>query len=437
MRVNTEIYGESSTWRRDADGFSSSSNVPINLQFKRGQYDTLQNYVSQSRIEQGKPIDYSICYAGQAEGMPLSSLRTWNSEYKNGGWVATSYKRNIPTGWFFGHHINGIDSSTTQLVCSHDILANRNSSDVKTRYWLPDGTAQNYPNQPSQRMIPIVSFPPRGCYFGVHTRIFSPSTGQTQYKWLDELKSGDWSSWKILSAWGELMTYRNSDTDYSYVPDGSSHFCCICSNTELEFTPETTGSNTLPVLNYVQYIYGSRIPIFGWINNEWSVIRVDGVYHCMQRVFDTTTVTSSTAPLFIDTVPNATFNIVPYSSWGQGFEGYCDINAENLEAIRKATAAYGLFFTEQNPNNFASNANRWTNNNMFCGILDDSGIGHGNYTRGAENANNKVYGWESSQESPYGNPVSRFNIYLGDLLIDKIYLGDLEINKAYLGELPL
>lgn len=400
MQVNTEVYGAESTWRRDTDGFSYSSYVPYDLQFKRGEYDTIANYCTASRLEVGKPIDYSICYAAHGEGMPLASMRTWNMDYNTN---VTSYKRNKETGWFFGHSING--GYQTRLVCSHDIFANNSSSIVHQYYWTPDGTIQNYPKQPSARLIPIVEFNTKGCYFGINCRIFNPSNGQTQYKYLSELQSGDWSAWKIFSVWGELYVYRNSDADYSTATAGSSNKCCVCPNEPMEFIPEGTGDNALPVLNYNIYEYNSHLPIFGWIDNEWSISRIDGVYHCMQRVFETSTVESSYAPIFIDTVPNATFNAVTYQAWGKGFEGYCDINATNLEAIRKAAAAYGLFFTEKDPSISAlrTNSDRWISNDMFCGLLDENSVGHGEYTRGTGNRDNPVYSMGSSQNSRY-NP---------------------------------
>lgn len=442
MRVNTDIWGAESTWRRDTDCFSSNSAVPDDMQFKRGEFNDIANYVSQGRLEQGEPIDYSICYAGQAEGMPLSSLKTWNSAYVSGQWVGTEYKHSAETGWFFGHHHDGIDSTVSQLVCSNGIFKNDGTglSDIKDYYWLPDGVAGNYPKQPSQRIIPIVSFPTRGCYFGIRCRIFNPSTNTTQSKYLDELRTGDWSGWKIMRAYGELYTYRTSDADYSGVPSGSSHFGCVATNEIVKFKP-TGGSapDAMPVLQYTFFIR-ENIPIFGWINNEWSIKRVSGVYHCMQRSFNSSSQTVSTAPIWIDSVPNTTFNMVLNDDWGIGFEAYCDINAENLEAIRKAAAAYGLFFTEKDPSDssFRTNPSRWTHNDMFCGLLDSNGIGRGEYTRGIDNKNNPVYGMNSSQDSKYNPDEKRkLHIYIGDSRVSDIYIGDKFVNSVYLGDCQL
>ena len=159
-------------------------------------------------------------------------------------------------------------------------------------------------------------------------------------------------------------------------------------------------------LKYCQFLSAfNEIPIFGWLTNPTSEY-FGGSNHAVKRMFwSQYNDESSYTPLFIDTVPNAVFNVYNYSSWGKAIEGYCDINADNLEAIRKAAAAYGLFFTEQNPVNLASNANRWINSAMFCGVLDENGVGHGEYTQGTENRDNPVYSMGSSQNSNY-NPTT-------------------------------
>lgn len=42
-----------------------------------------------------------------------------------------------------------------------------------------------------------------------------------------------------------------------------------------------------------------------------------------------------------------------------------------------------------------------TNDSVILGLLDDQGIGHGDYTRGADNVNNPIYNWTSYSQSPY------------------------------------
>lgn len=407
MQVNTEVYGARSTWRRDSEGFSDSSNVPDDMQFKRGQYNRLMDYVSNNKMSYGQPIDYSICYAAHGEGMPLASLRTWYIPYINGSYVVHTYTRNTVTGWFFGHQITNWNSQAymgyNPKAIFDDVLANEY---VKKDCWIPEGIPAAYPNQQSALVIPIVEFNTRGLYFGIQCRIFNPTTGSNQTKWLSELRSGDWSAWKIIAAWGVIYTYRNSDADFTGCYSWGTNTESICPAETLEFTDTISGEKSLPFLKYCQYMRSNgNIPLFGWLEENASIVSVGGTYHAMSRQFNAYDDYNSYFPIFVDTVPTAVFNEINYSSWGKGIEGYCDITSENLESIRKAAAAYGLFFTEQNPENLRTNNNRWTNSAMFCGVLDDNGIGHGEYTQGAGNRDNPVYNMGSSTNSNY-NPTT-------------------------------
>ena len=74
MDVNTQMYGAPTTWTRD-DGFNYAA-VPDAYAFKKGQFDTLKDYVNANKLSIGEPIDYSICYAGMASDLPLSKLKT-------------------------------------------------------------------------------------------------------------------------------------------------------------------------------------------------------------------------------------------------------------------------------------------------------------------------------------------------------------------------
>lgn len=80
------------------------------------------------------------------------------------------------------------------------------------------------------------------------------------------------------------------------------------------------------------------------------------------------------------------------------------ITAENCEKLRKGAAAYGLFFTDSDVTPLltdTTNTNRWINENMYCGVLDSNGIGHGEYTKGVFNATNDVYNYDNSSDSKY------------------------------------
>lgn len=395
MEVNQAVYGAPETWERD-EVFTYMSVTPAAYQFKRGQYTTLQEYNEHSLNTIGSDIDSSICYAGMAKGLPLTKMRAFLLDY-DGSYSMKIYQMDRETGWYFGDLNSSYTHDNDCLIVGGDLLKNVTppSSYIKNQYWKPDGNIRTYPEQPSCRIIPIVEFNTKGCYFGVKVKIFKQSDGTTQDVWLDSLHSGSWSGWVIVRAWLEMYTYRQSPTDFTAINNSSNHRGAISPIADYEFN-----FSGLESMHFQQYaLLYSSIPLYGWITNEATTITVDGVKHFSARSLYSNSAEVVTAQVFVDTL-ESTYNTGDYTSWGMYAEGYAAITAENLERLRECAAAYGLFFTEKNPSTFETNADRWTDENMFCGLLDN-GIGKGAYTRGQGNTENPVFDMGSSQNSPY------------------------------------
>mgnify|MGYP007022146577 CR=1 FL=1 len=86
---------------------------------------------------------------------------------------------------------------------------------------------------------------------------------------------------------------------------------------------------------------------------------------------------------------------------------------ENAEYLRRSCAAYGLFFcddihTSDNKNlagsELEANNGRWLHNDMYLGIIEESGYTEGRYTRGVLNGMQSQFTWKDSTESNY-NPA--------------------------------
>ena len=87
---------------------------------------------------------------------------------------------------------------------------------------------------------------------------------------------------------------------------------------------------------------------------------------------------------------------------------------DNIEYLRKCCAAYGLFFcesiyTSDNKNlessELEANDGRWLHNDMFLGIIEDSGYTEGRYSRGIANGLQSQFSWTDSTESTYNPDV--------------------------------
>ena len=262
MEVNTQIYGASTTWSRD-DGFSYAA-VPDAYAFKKGQCDTLKDYVNANKLSIGQQIDYSICYAGMASDLPLSKLKTWvvlqDGDNVN-NYIIQMYSRNEPTGWFFGHGEN-FASTYAEIYGSPILLDNRPDAlyRIADYYWIPDGQLTETTYQVSQNITPIVEFNPHSCYFGINVEVFNRQTGNFATYYLDEMHGHTFSAYEVITrAWGELWT-RRGDTDTDYAAAGT--YCGVCPDRLIDF-----GSNAIPYLSYA-YNLNHHFPLFGWLDTQ-------------------------------------------------------------------------------------------------------------------------------------------------------------------------
>lgn len=404
MQVNTEVYGAVSTWRKDSDGWVVNNSVPYDYQFKLGQYDSLADYNTNSKIPIGTEIDKSICYAAHAEGMPLAKQSGFYIDEVSGEYVIKRFVRNKQTGFFFGHYTNSWLDNYDALQGAKAILNNITASlaDLKTQYWIPDGVIASYPDQPSARVRPIVEFNTKGVYLAILVRVWNTANGTVQDYPLDSLYSGDWSNYRILQAWAEPWVYNTSDSSYTRATASSSNTCSVCPADLFQWQEYEGTTESIEYITYAPYFRQSRFPLYGWVHEsvDTRYYRPLSMYRPLVRCIYNRDPAQSVGHIFIETIPTI-FNSYSYTDWGAAIEGYAAINAENLEGIRKACAAYCLFFTEKAGSTLSGNADRWISNDMFCGVMDSNGVGHGEYTRGTGNRDNSVYGMGSSQNSPY------------------------------------
>lgn len=79
---------------------------------------------------------------------------------------------------------------------------------------------------------------------------------------------------------------------------------------------------------------------------------------------------------------------------------------ENIEWLLRGAAAYGMFFCTEigtlgNSGRDSGATERWLDNDMYCGIIENDGMTYGNYTRGEDNKDNQIYGWKDSTQTPF------------------------------------
>lgn len=92
---------------------------------------------------------------------------------------------------------------------------------------------------------------------------------------------------------------------------------------------------------------------------------------------------------------------------------YMNGTDENIEYLRKCCAAYGLFFCDKvltsdlvDLSSSSAENTRWTHDEMHLGIIESDGYTRGNYTSGADNADQAQFNWSDSTDSTYDPSVT-------------------------------
>lgn len=100
---------------------------------------------------------------------------------------------------------------------------------------------------------------------------------------------------------------------------------------------------------------------------------------------------------------------------------------DNVEYLMRGCAAYGLFFADDYYTLAQSgrDIDRWIDNNMCCGTIDEAGRTNGDYTRGLHNMLQRQFDWSDSTESPFDPllPPEPENTYSTQTVFNQI--GDL------------
>ena len=108
-----------------------------------------------------------------------------------------------------------------------------------------------------------------------------------------------------------------------------------------------------------------------------------------------------------------------------------DSQEKIIDYLCTQCAYLGTFFVLTD-NAATSGATDHTNDNMYLGVIESTGITRGRYKKGAEIEGEPQETWSNPWDSSPYNPYSK--IYLGDKLVDSIYLGDTLLKAVYCGE---
>lgn len=414
MNPNPEIWGSQSDWLIDT-ALSNLSYTNTDMIIYNGKHRKIDDY---SEFDINEPIDYSICYCGHAqeERMPLADIAAIDYQ---GNTVATQEYTN---GWFLATNNTVSMSYKLTTMINNAVGVASGETDYITRSqvtrWLPLAAKYNsdyYGDNVNKPICPVVSFPLKAFYGSILVGLYH-KTDKSIYTtlWLHDLEANIASyadNYYICKAYLQLYCYTGggvSDIPYSDFARKN----VIAAGAGFTQPLNVNGTN---ILSYTWACNSGycNLPIFGDCNIGDTLNNIRGV-----RVFPYDwehygDLRGNNCAAIIYSNSLATYKEIVQTTDTYGYAAYLlrvgmDVTGDNIEKLRKGAAAYGIFFSDYNPETLKTdltNTNRWTDSKMCLGVLDDENIGHGEYTRGTDNANNKIFDYNRSTDSNYNPSV--------------------------------
>lgn len=390
MQINENIYGLKENWIDAVVNFTNNTNknklanfMNVPLSSTNTSVSALWRGVTEGKLTYGVPIDNTLSYCGIGQESAMSHVSYIG--YNDGVKILRTDDRSVTNFAFFERRrrTNVFIPSTTDCAPITDLLRRNRINNFAWIDTLTPGTNFNVYNSP------IVQINPKNICFLIQVNASKTLTSPT---------------------WIDLDTFEN-DTDYRYfyaariVPYFSNNGA-----TGRNATADAGATQDGEYNFFLNLLENYNIPewndfscnIYSYVNNivfgQLMGAQV-GYYQTNNDYINIAYLTPNAKDnLHIDDVQTSTYRI------------YIDRYAELTEEILKTVACFGLYFTTKE--SVALNGSL-VNNDMYIGLLDADGIGHGLYLRGADTVNAPQANYTDMSETPY-NPKAKHDDTLYD-----------------------
>lgn len=390
--------------------------------FMFGKETIYRNYKDTGRIDINTPLDSSIAYSAMANPeLPQQNTMVFDRFHSSLSDPVAYTEKTTPTpfafSWYYygtGHIMNPAQQGRIYGLDGFPDNASVFGAQGMQRvspYALWDSTFTNTWGMynPNLRIAPVVSFGIKSVILEIIVTYdtnggYYPTEKSSLKTYLNHSES--WlQSHKLIAAC--CRPYYRIDKDGTYSSSNaatSTDRFGGCST--LFFRPYKLQG--IDIYNYTAYLssdlnISGNLPIYGNPIADGSYTAKD-TYGYYDYNNPTQTDMNSYAVLF---GTNRGDLVKTVSSGSVACHMELDMSiTENVEYIMRGAAAYGLFFcteigTLDSSGRDSGATERWIDDNMYLGIIAADGCTYGDYTHGADNAEQQQYGWKSSTETPY------------------------------------
>lgn len=364
MAVNENVYGLSGTWydsdfqqadlpnKNKTACFDSTQGVP---------WSSLGLGVDAGKLSWSEPIDKSLSYCGLGRESSFSTV----CYYDNSGQVIDTNERTVTNFAFF-------EKSNDTPTLSDNTFFNTDYLDYFT--WQTGNTLNriNF----NRQLKPLTLVNPKNILLSIFIRAttnnLTNDVDTTLKNYLENYKTTHTLIKDVyLKFWyGNINEIGIRNTlPFKYLDNRRPFMIAILDDYDM------TSKN----IKFNAYDIDSP-SIFGVI----SLTNYIGV-------------NDTTSFRMIYCTPTAKNHIV-FRTFNDSVYGYIEYYPEFDEDILRSVACFGLYFT---PNDSICQLGSLTNNDMYIGILDKNGIGHGAYLRGAQTVDAPQNNYTDMSEAGY------------------------------------
>lgn len=359
MAVNTNVYGTAEQWINTAfyDKFYRNKKAYFNTNQSQ-----LGQGVSSGKLSYSEPIDKSLSYCGLGSESALSHVR-YVQNVSNTATIIDSQDR-FQTNFLFGE-------ITTQTGMTGD-YTNSQLSDFKyQKGWQANFDSDTWWSNNKNKLIePYTSIHPKSVVFLIYVIAANANFTDSINVTLSEYRNQYTNYPNISQVY--IAPFMNSDLATENSPSRTQYGAAgnATSNNRQGYCLGLLDEYEIPSRNFSMYSY----------QLTWSRIVMGNLYQT-----DTTERSTATAIVYVPENVGEHFkyqrvNIYDYYYIRTYIEYYDGL----FDEILKTVACFGLYFTEKTN---VAQYGLFTNNDMYIGLLDENGIGHGEYLRGADTVN--------------------------------------------------
>lgn len=401
---NPEIWGNSETWAFSKNAYGLETETAINAKAYKPKCNnfgdiilpdyeqTLYSGVLHGQIEYNSPLDRSICPCGQSPDVsPFAHIAVFNenndlSQTPSSVHTITDY----PVNWFFCDRKGSNNSEYFSKTYNYN-----DDTGLAYEQFSPKGATVNPQKNPNLRIAPYTQYGIKSLVLGiqVHCLLKNFVNPITQSFWttLDDWKNNYSTTYDICglrlfvrnctNIGVGTLTYNNDSTITAGQCAGEIGVITnidVMNNGELTNTEFLTLFMETGTSDRCCYIFDRSNTIYNW-NDERDNRAVLSCwdYFDGQTVHTWYGLTSDPERYY--------FYTIPYSE-------------NNYNKIMSIAALFGCYFTPTNKYTFDYDM---LDSDLCLTVLDENGVAHGLYTRGADNANNSLYTKNSIRDIDY------------------------------------